>query len=305
VIKLKMYNNRGNRGPPPGYGVPDIEEVDEEGYEDLQLYPFDEPTEEDVLWMCQIMGIHPIRDKAFMYLANEALLNPPSEEWMIFKDIAGNVIWINEITEDMEPHPPHLKELIDNFQRVKKKSAMMESRASSNDKSNAMKKILGRNLTMDVDAVPEEPAKKEQEMSRPKGREMGGGGQNHLKKGGGMNLLKAIQFSQEQEAAPKEEKLGVILDGSKHFQKDPAKKFNNNKQDEEVELYSDEDELDDFKEDPEEDEEDSYNKGRIEGDEENPEEASNDSVFDRVLGNKGNEEVSLEQEEELKDGKLF
>lgn len=299
-----MYNNRGNRGPPPGYGVPDIAEVDEEGYEDLQLYPFDEPTEEDVLWMCQLMGIHPIRDKAFMYLANEALLNPPSEEWMIFKDIAGNVIWINEITEDMEPHPPHLKELIDNFQRVKKKSAMMESRAGSNDKSNAMKKILGRNLTMDVDAVAEEPSKRQQENSRPKGKEMGGGGQNAAKKGGGMNLLKAIQFSQEQEAPPKEEKLGVILDGSKHFQKDPAKKFNNNKQDEEVDLDSDDDELDDFKEDPEEDDEDLYNQGRIDGDDDNPEEASNDSVFDRVLGNKGQEEVSREEDDQPQEGTL-
>jgi hypothetical protein len=136
----------------PGYGVPygnQIPEVDEDDdeFEDLQLFPFDEPTEDDVLWMAQLMGIHPVRDKQFMHLAQEALINPPTDEWMIFKDIAGNVIWINDITEEMEPHPPHLELLIENFQRVKKKTAEMNNRNPSNDKSNAMKKILGRNLS--------------------------------------------------------------------------------------------------------------------------------------------------------------
>lgn len=97
--------------------------------------------------MAQLIGIHPARDEQYLYLAKEALINPPSDEWMIFKDIAGNVIWINDITEEMEPHPPHLRELIDNFLRVKKKAEAMNSRNASNDKSNALKKILGRNLS--------------------------------------------------------------------------------------------------------------------------------------------------------------
>ena len=213
-----MMGRGGALGPRgPAYGVPQaqqIEEVDEDEFEDLQLYPFDEPTSEDVLWMAQLMGIHPIRDKQHLYLAQEALINPPNDEWMIFKDIAGNVIWINDITEEMEPHPPHLQELIENFQRVKQKQTLMNNRSTSNDKSNAMKKILGRNLSS-TDPVPEsvpvptpalqpkpqqarlpskaqpppEPTPVQQTQSAPQRR------------GGGMSLLKALQHAQEQTAA--------------------------------------------------------------------------------------------------------
>lgn len=125
---------------------PMIPEVDEEDFEDLQLYPFDEPMDEDVLWMAQLLGIHPIKDKQLLYLAEEALINPPSQEWMIFKDIAGNVIWINDVTEEMEPHPPHIEELIENVQRQKRRLQEQEARGSSQDKSSAMKKLLGRHL---------------------------------------------------------------------------------------------------------------------------------------------------------------
>jgi hypothetical protein len=208
----------GGRGVP--YGVPaaqQIEEVDEDEFEDLQLYPFDEPTSEDVLWMAQLMGIHPIRDKQYLYLAQEALINPPNEEWMIFKDIAGNVIWINEITDDMEPHPPHLQELMENFQRVKQKQTMMSNRSTSNDKSNAMKKILGRNLSS-TDPVPIETAVSAPTMQQkqPQGRLPPKNQQPPApqpvaktpppqaeppKRGGGMSLLKALQHAQQQEAA--------------------------------------------------------------------------------------------------------
>ena len=215
---------RGSPGLSTPYGVPQgqqIAEVDEDEFEDLQLYPFDEPTTEDVLWMAQLIGIHPIRDKQYLYLAQEALINPPNDEWMIFKDIAGNVIWINDITEEMEPHPPHLTDLIENFQRVKQKQNAMNTRGPSNDKSNAMKKILGRNLSSS-DAPPTEtpltssvwdkkqsrlpqrtqppphPAKpieqpKPTQPPASKGR------------GGGMSLLKALQHSQQPAPEPEHE----------------------------------------------------------------------------------------------------
>lgn len=215
-----MLGRGGFGGRGGAYGVPQaqqIEEVDEDEFEDLQLYPFDEPTTEDVLWMAQLMGIHPIRDKQYLYLAQEALINPPNEEWMIFKDIAGNVIWINEITDDMEPHPPHLQELIENFQRVKQKQTMMNNRGASNDKSNAMKKILGRNLST-TDPVPIEttvPTAQIQPKQQP-GRlppknqpppepqpvaQTQSAPAPSQRKGGGMSLLKALQHAQQQEAA--------------------------------------------------------------------------------------------------------
>ena len=222
-------HGRGRPGPQiPGYGVPygqQIEEVDEDDFEDLQLFPFDEPTEEDILWMAQLIGIHPVRDKEFLYLAKESLLNPPTDEWMIFKDIAGNVIWINDVTEEMEPHPPHLHELMENFQRVKKKAETMSSRNSSNDRSNAMRKILGRNLPSQEplpieekpivqnqpkqqqgvlprpgarpsSSVPQPSAQLPPQPKKPKDDEGSGvvGG-----KGRGLSLLKAMQYAQQQE----------------------------------------------------------------------------------------------------------
>ncbi len=222
-------HGRGRPGPPmPGYGVPynqQIPEEEEDEYEDLQLFPFDEPTTEDVLWMAQLIGIHPLRDKEFLYLAREALINPPTDEWMIFKDIAGNVIWINDVTEEMEPHPPHLHELAENFERVKKKAASMNSRNSSNDRSNAMKKILGRNLVAeDSVALPEPLAKV---AAKPQSTALPKPGSKPIspptadppakpqtaseppapsKRGGGLSLLKALQHAQQTEQKEEAEK---------------------------------------------------------------------------------------------------
>lgn len=220
LFSAVIINMLGRVGPglTAAYGVPhgqQIAEVDEDEFEDLQLYPFDEPTVEDVMWMAQLIGIHPIRDKQYMYLAQEALINPPNDEWMIFKDIAGNVIWINDITEEMEPHPPHLPELMENFQRVKQKQSAMNSRNGSSDKSNAMKKILGRNLSSTdpppidtplsnsiIDkrqsrlpqknaAPPTPPTPPAPVETRASSQTTGGRG-----KGGGMSLLKALQHAQ-------------------------------------------------------------------------------------------------------------
>ena len=275
-------HGRGRPGPSgPGYGVPynqQIPEEEEDEYEDLQLFPFDEPTTEDVLWMAQLIGIHPLRDKEFLYLAREALVNPPTDEWMIFKDIAGNVIWINDVTEEMEPHPPHLHELAENFERVKKKAASMNTRNSSNDRSNAMKKILGRNLVAeDSVALPEPLAKvtaKPQPAALPKPGskpispptpeppakpQPSAPASSGPRRGGGLSLLKALQHSQQTELQQEPEKP-ADKDDSVFDRKLGA--------DEE-----DEDELEDPEEDDDE-EEDNHEKGMLMG--ENDDESLSD-----------------------------
>jgi hypothetical protein len=72
-------------------------------------------------------------------------MNPLPDGWILVKDPSDKIYWVNQELEEISEDPPNLNELIENFHRVKKKSQMMAKR-DDEDKQNARKKILGRNL---------------------------------------------------------------------------------------------------------------------------------------------------------------
>ena len=120
-----------------------------------------------------------------MRFVQAGLLSPLPRGWLLVKDEDGKIWWVNQDLNEVSEDPPNLDELIDNFQRAKNKSRMMEKRGED-EKKNARKKILRNIPDPDDDdfGTIRQPAKKEELKKSSKA----GGGQNNKKlmsEGGG------------------------------------------------------------------------------------------------------------------------
>ena len=74
--------------------------------------------------------------------------------WLLVKDDFNKLFWVNQELNEVSDDPPNLQELMDKFQRAKKKDQMMAKRGEDK-KQNAIKKILGRNMpSANEEAIP-------------------------------------------------------------------------------------------------------------------------------------------------------
>ena len=109
-------------------------------------------------------------------------------------------MWVNQELGEIANDPPNLDELIENIKRVKKKTQMMEKRGDE-EKQNARKKLLYRNLPTDeVEAMPETET-----MTAPATKQAASGAKNiKSQQRQGPDLLQ--QSKQAEKESPKKKK---------------------------------------------------------------------------------------------------
>lgn len=91
-------------------------------------------------------------------------MNPLADGWLLVKDADNRMWWVHEEQGEIAEEPPNLNDLIDHFHNVKKKNQMMATR-SEDDKQNARRKILGRNLAEQNESTQLPPPEKKMPAS--------------------------------------------------------------------------------------------------------------------------------------------
>lgn len=224
-----MYGNQYNNNF--AYNNQIYEEDDDDATEELLQHeqpPDWEPTTEDILRYAEFLGIDPITDSEYIYLAKEGIMMPQPPPWQRFTDERQQqLLYVNCQNEDISYVHPNAEEVKLHFEKIKKN----KTKRNKSNKNNAMKKLIGRNLAIpdnadnsesqNEDEDPKENKKVNKSQSRSNERN------KQSKKRTGNRLTAALQAQEEQPTSDKHSSEKKQLSESKKSKNHPLLKTQN------------------------------------------------------------------------------